>query len=163
MSANQLHVETKGGQLILTRQFDAPRRKVFQAHIDCKHLMNWWGPRSWPLTHCKMDFRVGGKWHFCMTGPGGMEAWGLVIYKEIREPEFLVYEDHFSDKDGNLNKDLPTTIVKTEFLEKDGKTIVKSTANYASAEELKKVIDMGMIGGTTETLERLEEYMVVMK
>jgi uncharacterized protein YndB with AHSA1/START domain len=163
MSKSQVHVETRGGKLILTRQFDAPRRKVFEAHSDCKHLKNWWGPREWPLTYCKMDFRAGGKWHFCMTGPDGMESWGLAIYKEIREPEHIIYEDYFSDKDGNQNKEMPSTLIRTEFHEKEGKTIVKTIANYPTAEDLKKVLDMGMVQGTTETLDRLEEYLVVMK
>ena len=159
--SNKLQVETRGGQLILTREFDAPRRKVFQAHTDCKHLKNWWGPRTWPVTHCQMDFRVGGKWHYCMTGPDGTQSWGLAIYKEIVEPERIVYEDHFSDKDGNQNKDLPSTVATTEFLEKDGKTILRSIANYPTAEDLQKVLDMGMVAGVTETFDRLEEYLVV--
>ena len=160
MSTNKLQVETRGGQLILTREFDAPRRKVFEAHTDCKHLKNWWGPRTWPVTYCKLDFRVGGKWHYCMTGPDGTQSWGLAIYKEIVEPERIVYEDHFSDKDGNPNKELPHTVARTEFLEKDGKTILRSIANYATAEDLQKVLDMGMVAGVTETFDRLEEYLV---
>jgi uncharacterized protein YndB with AHSA1/START domain len=163
MSTNQIQVETKGEELVLTRQFDAPREKVFRAYSDCKHLKNWWGPRTWPLTQCKMDFRVGGKWHYCMTGPDGTEAWGLMIYKEIVAPERIVYEDHFSDKDGNQNKELPTTVATTEFQEKDGKTIVKTIAKYPTPDDLKKVIDMGMIPGITETFDRLEEYLVMMK
>ena len=163
MSNNKLQVETRGGQLILTREFDAPRRKVFQAHTDCKHLKNWWGPRTWPVTYCKMDFRVGGKWHYCMTGPDGTQSWGLAIYKEIVEPERIVYEDHFADKDGNPNKELPSTVARTEFLEKDGKTVLRSIANYATAEDLQKVLDMGMVGGVTETFDRLEEYLLATK
>ena len=161
--SNKLQVETRGGQLILTREFDAPRRKVFQAHTDCKHLKNWWGPRTWPVTYCQMDFRVGGKWHYCMTGPDGTQSWGLAIYKEIVEPERIVYEDHFSDKDGNQNKDLPSTVATTEFLEKDGKTILRSIANYPTEEDLQKVLDMGMVAGVTETFDRLEEYLVATK
>lgn len=159
MSKHALQVETNGSQLTLTREFDAPRQKVFEAHSDCKHLMNWWGPRTWPLTYCRIDFKVGGKWHFCMTGPEGMESWGLVIYHEIKAPELIAYEDHFSDKDGNRNTQFPSTEVRTEFIEKEGRTIVRSIARYASAEDLKKVIDMGMEAGITETFDRLEEYL----
>jgi uncharacterized protein YndB with AHSA1/START domain len=158
MSTNQLQVETRGSELVLTRQFDAPRRKVFQAHADCKHIKNWWGPKTWPVTYCEMDFRPGGRWHYGMTGPDGAESWGLAIYKEIKEPELIAYEDHFSDKDGNKNPELPATDVRTEFLEKDGKTIIRSTARYRSPEDLKKVTDMGVIEGITETLGQLEEY-----
>ena len=48
MSKEKLKVETNGNELITTRKFNAPRKLVFEAHSDCKHLMNWWGPREWP-------------------------------------------------------------------------------------------------------------------
>lgn len=163
MSINQLQVETKGNLLILTRQFDAPREKVFRAHTACEHLKHWWGPRQWPISYCKMDFRVGGQWHYCLSGPEGAESWGLTIYKEIKAPELLVYEDHFSDKDGNRNTAFPSTTARVEFTEKDGKTTIRSTAEYASPEDLKKVMDMGMEAGIAETLDRLEEYLAQAK
>ena len=160
MSTNQLQVETRGTELILTRQFNAPREKVFKAHTDCEHLKHWWGPRGWSLSHCKMDFRVGGQWHYCMSGPEGMTSWGLTQYKEIKAPELIVYEDFFSDEKGEKNTAFPSTNVRTEFLEKDGNTIIRSTANYSSPEDLQKVVDMGMVAGITETLDRLEEYVL---
>jgi len=52
-------------------------------------------------------------------------------------------------------------VVKTEFFEKEGKTILKSTSTYATPEDLKKVSEMGMIEGITQTLDRLEEYLAV--
>ncbi len=162
MSKHELQVTTNGNQLILSRQFDAPREKVFRAHTDCKHLLHWWGPREWPLSYCKMDFRVGGQWHYCLSGPNGMESWGLTLYHEIVAPALIVYEDHFADKDGNKNKDMPSTVLRTEFLEKDGSTIVKTTADYPGPEALQKVIDMGMVAGITETQDRLDEYLEVM-
>jgi uncharacterized protein YndB with AHSA1/START domain len=159
MTKHELQLETKDNQLILTRKFDAPRNKVFEAHSDCKHLMKWWGPITYPITYCKIDFRVGGKWHFCLTGPDGTESWGLVIYKEIVTPELITYEDNFSDKEGNINKQFPSTTVRTEFLEDNGGTILRSVANYASAADLKTVLDMGMAAGITETLDKLEEFL----
>lgn len=163
MSTNQLQVETRGSELILTRQFNAPREKVFKAHTACEHINNWWGPREWPLTYCKMDFRVGGKWHFCMSGPDGMESWGLIVYQEIKAPELIAYVDHFSDKDSTINTAFPSTTVRTEFIEQDGKTMIRSTAQYNSPEDLQKVMEMGMVGGITETFDRLEEFLVAMK
>lgn len=163
MNTDKLQVETKGSELIMTRQFDASRKVVFETYSDCKHLKHWWGPREWPLSYCKMDFRVGGKWHFCMKGPDGMESWGMALYKDIKVPERISYEDYFSDKDGNLNKEMPWTLLKFEFEEKNGKTIVKGTAKYSTPEDLQKVLDMGMVAGMTETLERLEEYLVKLK
>jgi uncharacterized protein YndB with AHSA1/START domain len=163
MSTDKLQVETKGSDLVMTRQFDAPRKVVFETYTDCKHLKHWWGPREWPLSYCKMEFRAGGKWHFCMKGPEGMESWGMAVYKDIKAPEYIHYEDYFSDKDGKLNKEMPWTLIKLEFVEKNGKTVVKTSAKYPNPEDLKKVIDMGLIAGMTETLERLDEYLVKLK
>jgi len=66
--------------------------------------------------------------------------------------------DHFADKDGNKNAEFPSTMVRTAFLENDGKTTVRSTAKYNSAEELQKVLEMGMEGGIAETFDKLEEF-----
>lgn len=163
MTTQKLKVETKESELIMTRQFDAPRKMVFEAYSDCKHLMNWFGPRQWPLAHCKMDFRVGGAWHYCMKGPDGTESWGKAIYKDIKAPEKIYYEDYFSDKDGNLNKEMPYTLLKLDFEERDGKTIVRGTAKYPTKEDLQKIMDMGMAEGMAETLDRLEEYLAKAK
>jgi uncharacterized protein YndB with AHSA1/START domain len=163
MNTDKLQVETKGNELIMTRQFEASRKLVFEAYSECKHLMHWWGPREWPISYCKMDFRVGGTWHFCMKGPDGMESWGKALYKAIKVPEYIHYEDYFSDKDGNLNKEMPWTLLKFDFTEKNGKTIVTGAAEYSSREDLQKVIDMGMIAGITETLDKLEEYLMTLK
>jgi hypothetical protein len=65
-------------------------------------------------------------------------------------------------KDGKLNKEMPWTLIKLEFIEKNGKTVVKTSAKYPNPEDLKKVIDMGLIAGMTETLE-LDEYLVKLK
>ncbi len=96
-------VETRDNEIIFTRTFQAPRELAFEAYTTCEHLMNWWGPREWPLSYCKMDFKPGGKWHYCMKGPNqGDESWGLAIFKEINKPENIVYTDVFSDKDGTI-------------------------------------------------------------
>jgi uncharacterized protein YndB with AHSA1/START domain len=163
MSTSKQKVETNGGELIVTREFDAPRKLVFETYSDCNHLKNWWGPRTWPLSYCKMDFRAGGRWHFCMKGPDGTESWGLGIYKDIKANEYIHYEDFFSDKEGNPNMSMPHTMIKVDFIEKGNKTIVKSIANYPSKDELQKVMDMGMIEGMTETYDRLDEYLPVAK
>jgi uncharacterized protein YndB with AHSA1/START domain len=111
MMPNKQKVEKKERELIITRIFDAPQAIVFEAHSDCKHLLNWWGPREWPLTTCKMDFREGGEWLYCMKGPNGELACGIAVYKEINKPVKIIYDDFFADKDGNINKDLPASLI----------------------------------------------------
>lgn len=159
MSKNKLTVETKGHELILTRMFDAPRELVFETFTSCEHLNNWWGPREWPLSYCKIDFNEGGKWQYCMRGPDGQESWGLCVYKTITRPEEIVWTDHFTDKDGNINDELPGSVSTNEFIDVEGKTKLICRAIYPSEEDLKTVLEMGMIEGTSETFDRLEEHL----
>ncbi len=163
-TSNTQTVETKEKAIIFTRTFDAPRELVFETYTTCEHLMNWWGPRTWPLNYCKMDFRPGGTWHYCMKGPNeGDESWGIAKYKEIDEPEKIVYNDYFSDKDGNINSDMPAFDTIITFSKDGNKTIVKVVSEVGSKEEVDKLVEMGMIEGFTETWDRLEEHLEEMK
>ena len=151
-------------QLVLEREFDAPRDLVFRMFAECDHLKHWWGPKGWELPVCKMDFRPGGVWHYCMKcvdeSQGefyGMESWGKAAFREIREPERIDYTDYFSDAEGNENPDLPSTDVTIEFVDLGDRTRLVSRSTYVSAEALQTVMDMGMLQGITETWDRLEE------
>lgn len=146
-------------EFTIQRVFDAPRELVFRAFSAPEHLVHWWGPEGWTLPVCKQDFRVGGEWHYCMAGPNGMESWGKAIYKEIVAPERLVMLDVFSDAEGNTVEELPQTLVTMEFIDLGGKTQLISRAEYADAESLQTVLDMGMVQGLYETWDRLAEYL----
>ncbi len=157
--------------LVLERVFDAPRELVFAMFKEADHLKHWWGPRGWEIPVCKVDFRPGGVWHYCMKcvdrNQGdfyGMESWGKAIYKEMIEPEKIVYTDYFSDAEGNSNAEMPSTDVTLEFIDLgDGRTKLISSGEYVSAETLKTVMDMGMLQGITETWDRLAERLEAVK
>lgn len=161
MTNNKTHVETKDRKLLMTRIFDAPRELVFKAYSSCEHLKHWWGPKEWPMDECEMDFRVGGKWHFCLRGPNeGDESWGLATYKEINKPRKIVYQDNFADKDGNINQEMPGMLITVEFIEHEGKTKLASTTLFDTPETLKSIVEMGAVEGWNSSLDRLEEYLL---
>ncbi|MFB9278189.1 SRPBCC family protein [Cohnella cellulosilytica] len=157
--------------LVLERVFDAPRELVYAMFKEADHLRHWWGPKGWEIPVCTVDFRPGGVWHYCMKcvdrSQGdfyGMESWGKAIYKEMIEPEKIVYTDYFSDAEGNSNDEMPSTDVTLEFIDLgDGRTKLVSYGEYVSAESLKTVMDMGMLEGITETWDRLEERLNELK
>ncbi|MBC8170611.1 MAG: SRPBCC domain-containing protein [Anaerolineae bacterium] len=152
-------ITTTDREFIMERVFDAPRQLVFEAMSKPEHLVNWWGPQGWTLPVCKLDFRPGGIWHFCMQGPDGEEAWGKAVYREIVAPERIVYTDMFSDAEGNTVADMPETLITMEFIEQDGKTRLVSTAVYATAADLETVIKMGMEEGASQTWDRFADYL----
>ncbi|CAN7522655.1 SRPBCC domain-containing protein [Paenibacillus sp. LjRoot153] len=163
---NQMVSKVEDKVLILEREFNAPRELVFQAFTQAEHLKHWWGPRGWTLPVCHVDFRVGGVWHYCMKCEDknqgdyyGMESWGKGVYSEIVVPEKIVYVDFFSDAEGNEAENMPSTRVTLTFIETETGTKVINRGEYASAESLQQVLDMGMMEGITDTWDRLSEHL----
>lgn len=166
MSNKQGTVELRGDrELVLTRSFAAPRQRVWQAYTDCAHLSQWWGPTGWELTHCELELRPGGVWHYCMKGEydgNVMESWGLATYREVDAPSRLVYVDAFSDEDGKVNAEMPQMEVGVTLKEEAGETILTSHTLFESTEARQQVIDMGVVEGITQTWDRLESYLSTM-
>ena len=88
-------------RLRITRTFDAPRDLVWRAWTDPKYVAQWWGPKGFTIPVYKMDFRVSGRFHYCMKTPDGQEFWGGGEYHEIVPHEKIVFSMYFADKDGN--------------------------------------------------------------
>lgn len=109
-----------GAPLVLEidRLFNAPRELVFKLWSSPEHIARWWGPKSLHLSHCEMDFRVGGKWHFCMQPPQGEGHWIHGEYREIRAPERLAFS-YINDADGQV------MLVELDFLAEGNKTRLK--------------------------------------
>ena len=149
---------------IITREFNAPRERVFKAWTEAGQLMRWWGPRNFTIPFCKVDPRPGGIFHFCMRSPEGKDYWGKGIYREVAAPERLVYTDSFSNEKGDfvepsqygMAPDWPAeTLITVTFEEQGNKT--KLTLNGGVTAELAKkhMADQGW----NESFDRLEEYL----
>lgn len=108
-----------------------------------------------------MDFKEGGTWHYCLRGPNpGDESWGLSTYETINRPEEIVYRDAFSDSAGSINTEMPQMIISLRFVEQGTQCKMISTTICPSEEELKKLTEMGVVEGMSETLDRLDEHLV---
>ncbi|MFD1707971.1 SRPBCC domain-containing protein [Siminovitchia sediminis] len=171
MSISELSSKVENDKvLVLERIFDAPRDLVFNMFKDPEHLKHWWGPAGWELPVCRIDFRPGGTWLYCMKcmdrNQGeyyGMESCGKAVYKDIIEPELIAYTDYFSDADGQIDENMPASAITLDFIDLGGKTKLVNRSEYVSAEALKTVLDMGMLEGITETWNRLEEHLKEVK
>ena len=125
-------IEQQGTRdLEITRIFDAPRELVWKTWTEPERLMLWWGAKDITSPACKIDFRVGGKYHICMRMPDGQNVWSTGVYKEIVPLERIVCTDSFADADGNvvsgtyygLEEDFPLELLMiVTFEDLDGKT-----------------------------------------
>ena len=122
--------ETAVNELVINRIFDAPVNLVWKAWTNPEHMMRWWGPKAYTSPACKMDFRVGGKYHYCMRSLAGQDFWNTGVYKEIIPLKKIVWTDSFADEKGNKvpashygMDDFPGELIVTLlFEEQDGKT-----------------------------------------
>ena len=138
--------------LVLERTFTAPRRLVFEAWTDPRHVTRWWGPDGFTLPTCEMDFRAGGAYRFCMRAPDGSDHWVWGVYREIIAPERLVFTWHREDEEG-LRCGLANLVTVT-FVEHDGRTTL--TLHHAPFQTVADRDDHR--GGWTQCLGRLGNF-----
>jgi uncharacterized protein YndB with AHSA1/START domain len=100
--------------LVITRSFDAPRSLVFKAWTEREHLVHWSAPKGFTITHSEGDLRPGGAWRACMRSPDGVDLWLGGVYREIVEPERLVFTHAWEDADGKRGHETLVTVTLTE-------------------------------------------------
>ena len=102
--------------LIIRRVFEAPRPLVFAAWTDPNQAGQWWGPKGFTTISNEMDVRVDGTWQRSMRSPEGTEHRSFGVYREISEPERLVFT--FAWEQGGSPGHGPETIVTVTFAER---------------------------------------------
>lgn len=144
-------------EVVITRIFDAPRELVFKAWTDPKHLAQWWGPNCFTNPLCELDARPGGAILIHMRGPDGVIYPMKGIYREVVEPERLVYTNLvFEDEQGNPQLVVLTTVT---FAEHDGKTKLTVLEEVIKATPEVEAALAGMEEGMNQSLDRLTEFL----
>lgn len=107
--------------LTITRMFDAPRERVFQAWTDPAQIAHWLGPRSISAKVDKMDLRPGGAYRIVFLGEAGEVHSVGGNYREIVPPERLAFSWTWETEAANHSAGHETMVVLT-FKALDGKT-----------------------------------------
>lgn len=162
-------INNKDFQFVIERVLDAPRDLVWKVWTDEAHLARWFGPKGCPIFSSKLDFKVGGTYHYGMRMPNGDEMWGKWTFRDIEAPEKFTHLSSFSDPDGNIAThpmapDWPREILATaSFKEQDGKTLVTLIWQAYNATDIeRKTFEEGknsMRNGWSGTFEQLETYL----
>ncbi len=151
-------------ELVISRIFDVRREVLWKAWTEPERLKQWWGPKGFTSPVYDIDLRVGGSYLNCMRSPEGKDYWGTGVYREIIEPELLVFTDSFSDPEGNLvpasyygmSGDWPLELMmRVTFEGLDGLT--KVTLHHAGipAGENRDLAKAGW----NESFDKLEDYL----
>ena len=149
-------------KIFITREFDAPPAKVWEAWTSSEVLDQWWAPKPWKARTKTMEFREGGKWFYAMVGPDGTETWVRVDFRKISPLKSFTAVDVFCDEKGNTNTDLPGMEWKCEFNKTNSGTAVKIELTFSSEADLNKIVEMGFEEGFTSALTNLDELFEVL-
>src|SRR5437870_2775756 len=140
-------------ELAITRIFDAPRDLVFKAWTDQKQLAQWWGPKLFTNPVCELDVRPGGAIRIHMRGPDGTVYPLKGVFREIVEPERLVFTSSaLEDAEGNPQFETITTVT---FAEQNGKTKLTVHEVVVKAQPGSEGAIAGMEEGWNQSLDKL--------
>ncbi|KQU67950.1 MULTISPECIES: SRPBCC domain-containing protein [unclassified Rhizobacter] len=148
--------------ITVKREFAAKRQLVWDCYTKQELLDQWFAPKPLTTKTKHMEFKEGGYWHYAMVMPDGQEFWSRQDYQSINPIDGYVALDAFSDETGAVNPDLPRARWDVGFTDLQTRTLVTTIVFYESAEDVQKVIDMGLKDGLASTLERLDELLLTM-
>jgi uncharacterized protein YndB with AHSA1/START domain len=143
-------------EIVMTREFNAPRQLVFDAFTKPELIRRWLlGPDGWSMPVCDVDLRVGGKYRYVWRKDDGGQEMGMGgVFREIDKPARIVNTEKF-DEAWYPGEAVDTT----EFNERSGKTTVTQTVLYATRDARDGVLKSGMESGVSRSYDRLEELL----
>jgi uncharacterized protein YndB with AHSA1/START domain len=137
-------------------EFEASVDRVWQVWADPRKLERWWGPPTWPATFERYDFEPGGTVHYYMTGPDGTKARGWWTITAVDAPRRLEFDDGFADENWAPVEDMGITHAAVTLENIDGKTRMTTVSGFESAEQLQKMLAMGMEEGMKEAMGKID-------
>lgn len=158
------NTESKSKEIVISRTFDVPRIKVWQAWTEPDQIEQWWGPKGFTTRVDELEFQPDGKFKYTMLDAEENEYPAVGVFREITEPERIVASDEFGDSDNNKQAapegGLPTGMINTTSFEKgDGQTKITIAIMHQSVEDRKKHEQMGVVAGFNEQLDKLAEHL----
>ena len=144
-------------QILITREFDAPKHLVYKAWTTPELVRRWWNAKRGEVTTCEIDLRVGGTWRYVMVTPDGTEVGFHGEYREIVPNERIVSTEVF---EGMPEAAALNTLT---LAEEDGRTTLTILVEHSSKEHRDGHINSGMEAGMQDAMDLLEEVAVSLR
>ena len=140
-------------QILITREFDAPKHLVYRAYTSPELIRRWWAGQRGTVTSVEVDLRVGGRWRYVMEANGGFEVAFHGDYREIVPNERIVSTEVY---EGIPDADAAAAVDTVTFTEKNGRTTMTILVRHVTREHRDMHIESGMEGGMQEAMDLLE-------
>jgi uncharacterized protein YndB with AHSA1/START domain len=148
-------------QILITREFDAPKHLVYRAWTTPELVKRWWSGKRGEVTLAEIDLRVGGRWRYVMTAHGGFEVAFHGEYREIVPNERIVTTEVYEGAPEASDEDAPVNTI--DFTEVDGRTTLTLLVQCPSRDLRDQIIDSGMEGGMQEGMDLLEQVAISLR
>jgi uncharacterized protein YndB with AHSA1/START domain len=144
-------------QILITREFNAPKHLIYEAWTTPELVKRWWSGKRGRVTIAEIDLRVGGRWRYVMVANGGFEVAFHGEYREIVPNERIVNTEIYEVPDAEQlpEADAPLNIVT--FTEADGRTTLTLLVQCTTKELRDQIVNSGMEAGLQEGLDLLEQ------
>jgi len=157
-------VDESTNSILITREFDAELSLVWDAFTKQEILDQWWAPKPLVSKTKVMNFEVGGRRFYAMVWPEGQEYWGVKKYTLINPKTRIKWLASFTDKDENINVELPTSEWDLNFSEQNGPDGYRGTklsivVKNNTLADIEVIIKMGFKDGFTMTLNYLGQLL----
>ena len=143
-------------QILITREFDAPKQLVYKAMTTPELVKRWWHAKRGEVTAVEIDLRVGGKWRYAMIADDGTEVAFHGEYREIVPNERLVTTEIYEGLPEGISEAEGGTLNTATFSETDGRTTLTLLIQATSKESRDAIIASGMEAGLQDALDLLE-------
>jgi uncharacterized protein YndB with AHSA1/START domain len=144
-------------QILITREFDAPKHLVYRAWTEPDLVRRWWTANRGEMTVAEIDLRVGGTWRYVMVADGGIEVAFHGEYREIVPNERIVSTEVF---EGMPDAEALDTLT---FTEEDGRTTITILVQHQNKEHRDAHIESGMEAGLQDALDLLEQVAISLR
>jgi uncharacterized protein YndB with AHSA1/START domain len=150
-------------QILITREFDAPKHLVYKAWTAPELVTRWWNAKRGEVTTCEIDLRVGGAWRSVMVTPDGTEVGFHGEYREIVPNERIVSTEIYEGLPEGVSDEEGGTVNTATFTEADGRTTLTILVQAPSKETRDAIIDSGMEAGMQDALDLLEQVAISLR
>ena len=144
-------------QILITREFDAPRHLVYKAWTTPELVKRWWHANRGQVTVVEIDLRVSGKWRYVMVADDGMEVGFHGEYREIVPNERIVSTEIYEGLPEGVSEEEGGTVNTATFAEANGRTTLTLLIEATNKVSRDAIIDSGMEAGLQDALDLLEQ------
>jgi uncharacterized protein YndB with AHSA1/START domain len=144
-------------QILIEREFDAPRQLVYRALTTPELVKRWFHANRGVVKSAEIDLRVGGKWRYVSDADSIGEMVFRGEYRELVPDERIVWTEFFEGVPEGVTEEEATTVNTATLTETGGRTLLTVLIQAPSKAARDAIIESGMEAGMQDAYDLLEE------